>query len=361
LFSIPLGLAAIIRILGAVLLFQALTVSGRFTTPWMEANPNMIPPGWSWLWLFNAFDSLHFTLIALNGYSQPQYAYLPGYPALIFLVGRLVGNYWFSSFLVAQLFAFGSVVAFQRVAELYMPPEEAMHATLLMTAFPFITVFTTLGYSEPMFLFATTSAWYLYKKGHMWFGWLLAGVASITRGYGFVIVLPMVVDIIKTKHYRRAAYLAVPSAFGGVWLLFCYLSTGDPFASWSDQRFWQGGGVGDGVKIAQAVLQNGLRGLIKCCYGLDPTILWSLALFAVLVVLVWQVDHLLWLYAVALFGFALLTTTYSLSLLRFVPFIFPLWLGVRVKNRAVVALSLAFLVPMAIVVWLYTIAVTFIG
>jgi hypothetical protein len=171
----------------------------------------------------------------------------------------------------------------------------------------------------------------------------------------------MVVDILKTRHYRRAAYLTIPSVFVGVWLLFCYLSTGDPFASWSDQRFWQGGGVGDGVKIAQAVLQNGLRGLIKCCYGLDPTILWSLALFAVIVVLVWQVDHLLWLYAVALFGFALFTTTYSLSLLRFVSFIFPLWLGVRVRKRSVVVLSLAFLVPMAIVVWLYTIAVTFIG
>jgi hypothetical protein len=155
LFGIPLGLAATIRVIGAALLFQALTVNGRFTTPWMEANPNMIPPGWSWLWLFNAFDSLHFTLIALNGYSQPQYAYLPGYPALIFLFGRLTGNFWFSSFLVTQLFAFGSIVAFQRVSELYMSPEEAMHATLLMTAFPFISVFTTLGYSEPMFLFAT--------------------------------------------------------------------------------------------------------------------------------------------------------------------------------------------------------------
>ena len=59
-FCYPILLAAGIRIVGGFWLYQTLAVDGRFHTPWMDANPNLIPAGWSWLWLFNAFDSLHF-------------------------------------------------------------------------------------------------------------------------------------------------------------------------------------------------------------------------------------------------------------------------------------------------------------
>jgi hypothetical protein len=156
-------------------------------------------------------------------------------------------------------------------------------------------------------------------------------------------------------------YLIIPLMFVGSWLLFGYLSTGDPFVSWTDQRYWQNGGVGDGMKIIQALLQDGLRGLMKCCYGLDPTIFWALALFMILLAVTWGVDSLLWVYAASLSGLLLITTTYDISLLRFYAFIFPIWLSIRAKNRLVVAVSIGILVPMTIVVWLYTIAITFIG
>ncbi|MGD0424926.1 MAG: hypothetical protein ABSA92_15945 [Candidatus Bathyarchaeia archaeon] len=59
-FCYPLLLALGIRIVGAAWLYQTLTVNRRFHTPLMDANPNLIPAAWGWLWLFNAFDSLHF-------------------------------------------------------------------------------------------------------------------------------------------------------------------------------------------------------------------------------------------------------------------------------------------------------------
>jgi hypothetical protein len=327
----------------------------------MDANPSLIPATWSWLWLFNAFDSLHFVLIAIHGYSHPEYAYFPAYPSLIFLVGRLTGNYWFGAFLIAQIFALGSIFVFQMLAEQYMPPNQALYATLLMTAFPFVSVFTTLGYSEPLFLFSTLLAWYLYRKGQILSSAFLAGLASVTRIYGLIIVLPMFLDIVKSKQYRRMLYLIIPLMFVGSWLLFSYLSTGDPFVSLADQRYWQNGGVGDGLKIIQALIQYGLRGVMKCCYGLDPTIFWVLALFMILLVSTWGVDSLLWAYAASLSGLLLITTTYDLSLLRYYAFIFPIWLTIRPKNRFVVAISIGILVPMTILVWLFTIAITFVG
>ena len=121
-FCYPVLLAAGIRIFGATWLYHLLSEGGKFHTPWMDANPSLIPATWSWLWLFNAFDSLHFVLIAIHGYSHPEYAYFPAYPSLIFLVGRLTGNYWFGAFLIAQIFALGSIFVFQMLAEQYMPP-----------------------------------------------------------------------------------------------------------------------------------------------------------------------------------------------------------------------------------------------
>jgi hypothetical protein len=327
----------------------------------MDANPNLIPATWSWLWLFNAFDSLHFVLISIHGYSHPEYAYFPAYPILIFLVGKLTGNYWFGAFLIAQIFALGSILVFQLLAEQYMPPNQALYATLLMTAFPFVSVFMTLGYSEPLYLFSTLSAWYFYKKGKIVSSSFLAGLASVTRIYGLIIILPMFLDVVKSKQYRRMLNLIIPLMFVGSWLLFSYLSTGDPFVSWTDQRYWQSMGPGDGLKISQALLQYGLRGVMKCCYGLDPTIFWALALFVILLILTWGVDSLLWAYAASLSGLLLITTTYDISLLRYYAFIFPIWLTIRTKNRLIVAISIGILALMTIVVWLYTIDITFIG
>jgi hypothetical protein len=171
----------------------------------------------------------------------------------------------------------------------------------------------------------------------------------------------MLVDILGSRHYRRLPYLIVPTAFLSSWLVFGYFTTGDALVSWTDQKYWQQGGVGDGIKIAQAILQHGLRGLVNCCYGLDPTIFWALGIFAVLIVMTWKVDPLLWAYSIGLAGLLLITATYDLSLLRFFAFIFPIWLTIRVKNPVIAAIGVGMLIPMTIVLWLYTISITFVG
>jgi len=360
-FCLAIILVAVVRIIGALLIYQALSVNGKFHTAWMDANPNLIPSGWSWLWLFNAWDSLQFPRIAMSGYFQPNYVYLPGYPILIQLVARLTGNNWFAAFLITQIFALGSIVAFQLLAEQYMPTNQALYATLLMSFFPFVSVFTTLGYSESVYLFSTVSAWYLYKKGKTLSSALLLGFASVTRIFGLLISVPMLLDLVRRKQYRKVSSLAVPFGLVGGWLLFCYLTTGDPLVSWTDEKYWYTGGVGDGVRVITALLQHGLRGLINCCAGLDPTIFWALGLMVVLVAMTWKVDRLLWVYAATASISILISTTYSVSVLRYFAFVFPIWLTVRVKNPSVVTISLCILVPISIIVWLYAIEVTFIG
>jgi len=360
-FSYPLIMSGAIRLIGAVWLFGIFSQGGKFHTGWMDANPNLIPLTTSWLWLFNAWDSLQFPLIAIFGYDHPNYVRLPAYPLFIRFAGSLTGNYWLGAFLVTQIFALASVVVFQLLAEEYMKPNEALNATLLMSTFPFIFVFMTLTYSESLFFFSIISSWYFYKKEQIFVSSLFAGLASVTKIYGILIVLPVIVDLVSLKRYRRLIYQAIPISFILSWLVFCYRSSGDVFASWNDERFWTHGANGDGVRLVQAILHHGLQGVVACCRGLDPTIFWSVALFIIVVARIWQVDRCLWVYAVSLSGLLIFTAPFYISLLRFLVFIFPVWLTVRVRNPLVAVVSVAVLVPLSLIVWLFSLQVTFIG
>ena len=62
---------------------------------------------------------------------------------------------------------------------------------------------------------------------------------------------------------------------------------------------------------------------MNCCGVLDPSIFWALSIFVILIVMTWKVDRLLWVYAATVSGILLLSTSYTLSLLRYLPFIFP--------------------------------------
>jgi len=364
--------ASAIRVLGSAWLFYLLSPGGHFHTPWMDANPQLIPE-WSsalnpsksseWLWLFNAWDSPHFQLIAQSGYTFPDYAYLPGYPILIRLTGLLVGNYWIGGLIVTQVFALAGFVAFQLLAEQYMQPREAFCATLLMAAFPYVSVFTTLCYSEAIFLFSTVSTWYLYKKGRLVASSLLAGLASVTRIYGIVIVLPMLLEIIKSKQYRKLHCSVVPVGFLGLWFVFCYFSTGDPLATMTDEK-WFTSNISSHFGLIQTIMNQLFRehvGAVAVPFYIDPPILIALSLFAYLVVKSWQVDRLLSAYALTLFAAVIVVVTNQLSVLRYLAFVFPIWLTIRVRNLFIVAACVVLFSFMTWLLWLYAINVTFIG
>jgi hypothetical protein len=367
-----LAVVIAVRVVGAAWLFYLLSPGGKFHTPWMDANPRLIPE-WSsilnpsassdWLWLFNAWDSPHFQLIAQSGYTFPDYAYLPGYPIFIRMAGLIIGNYWLGGLIVTQVFALASVVAFQSLAEQHMNRTEALCATLLMATFPYVSVFTTLAYSEAVFLFSSVSAWYLYRKGRLGASSLLAGLASVTRIYGIAIVLPILLEIVKSKQYRKLIYLTVPAGFLGSWLLFCYFSTGDPFATLTDEK-WFTSNIASHFGLIQTIMNQLFRGLVGAVavpFYIDPPILIALCLFVYLIVKTCQVDASLSVYAVALFVSVILVVTNHLSMLRYFAFIFPIWLTVRTRNLLLVTACVILFSLVTWLLWLYAISVTFIG
>lgn len=362
LFCYPLGVVIAIRVVGTLWIYHDMvTPASGFHFAWLEVNRNLLPAGSRWLFLFNGGDSFMFPIIAMFGYAHGRYPFLPGYPILIRFAGLLVGDYWFGAFLVTQAFALGSFVMFQLLAEQYMHPSEALFATLLMATFPYISVFTTLGYSEAMFLFSTISTWYFYRKDRLLISSVLAGVASVTRIYGVAIALPILLDIVRSRRYRKLLYLLIPLAFIGSWLLYCYLSTGDPLASWTQEHTVYavvGANFGLGQTVwAQLSGGPGAWGT----GGFDPAVLIAFVLFVFLTVRVWEIDRLLWVYPVAVFSLLTFVVASHITLLRYMAFIFPIWLTAKTRNPLAVAICLAFFIPVSLLLWLYAITVFFVG
>lgn len=316
----------------------------------------------NWLWLFNAWDSFNFGFIVTQGYHAPNYTYLPGYPLLIHFVSLIVGDAWLAAFLVTQVFAAASIVMFQLTAEIYMPPREALYSTLLMATFPYILIFTTLSYSEAVFFFATMSAWYFYKRGKLSMSTALAGLATITRIYGIVILLPVFLSMRKAKKINPY-YFIVPVAMLAAWGFYCLVTVGDALASLTEESAWVQAGINYG--LVPSIVYQGFRGIVMCCTGpsnnnFDPAVLIAVALLPFLIMRVWNVDRSLFAYTATLFGMLILTAP-VMSLLRYLSFIFPIWLTARVKNASAAMLCMALFIPLSLVLWFYALTIYFIG
>lgn len=332
--------------------------TSRFNFAWLAVDRHLLSSSPLWLFLFNAGDSFQFVIIAMLGYAHGRYPFLPGYPLTIHFVGLLIGDYWLAAFLVTQIFALGSVVMFQLLAEQYMERREAMWAATLLSTFPYIFVFTTLGYSEALYLFSTISTWYFYRTGRLRTSSLCAALASITRIYGVGIVLPVTVDLLKKGDYRKLVYIAVPSVALFSWALFCYKTTGNPFISLSEE-YTVYPIVGLNINFVQVIWMHLTQGTPNA--SLDPAVLLAFVLLAVLAGMIWQLDRALWAYTITMFVALALVASSAISLLRFMSFIFPLWLTVKVKHPVAVAICLAFLIPISLLLWLYAITVFFVG
>ena len=323
---------------------------------------NSITGSANWLWLFNAWDSFNFGFIVTQGYREPNYTYLPGYPLLIHFVSLIVGDVWLAAFLVTQVFAAASIVFFQLTAELYMPRREALYSTLLMATFPYILIFTTLSYSEAVFFFSTIAAWYFYKKRKLSISTVLAGLASVTRIYGIVILLPVFLGMRKAKRINLY-YFIMPVVMLAAWGFYCLITVGNALASLADEAAWVQTGINYG--LLPSIIYQGVRGIVVCCTGppnnnFDPAVLVAVALLPFLIMRIWNVDRSLFAYAVTLFGLLIITAP-VMSLLRYVSFIFPIWLTARVKNGWAAMVCMALFIPLSFVLWFYALTRYFIG
>ncbi len=216
------------------------------------------------------WDSGWFLQIAEHGYaSDPSRApaFFPAYPALVGLLGRVLGGHFLVAgvivSLVAGLLAF---VLLYRLAEQRVGADAARRAVVYLALFP-AALFLQAVYSESLFLLSAVAAFLFAERGRWLHAAGAAAVALLTRPVA-IALLPALALLAWRSPRRRSALarLALAPASFLLYPLLLWQQVGDPLAFARAQDEWHRslsplgplGGAWHGLEAAVA----GIRQLV---------------------------------------------------------------------------------------------------
>jgi len=342
------------RALIALSLFVAHSESGAFTTTYMDwryaggplGEPFSVPiPKGHWSYLFFAWDSIWYIRIAWVGYEGTRFAFFPTLPLAIRLLYSFTMDWGLAVAIVSFVFGTIWMPFYQAVAEHYMDKERALLNTFLCAFFPFVFLFTSVAYTESIFLFACAAAWYYYLRGKLPHSFAMVAIAAVTRIYGLFMLIPILLDLFAKKDWKSMLYSFVPLFALFLWCYYNFISTGDwlafrnlQVAYWGSPT-WASQFIGRfllGQPIDWSLYHNFMLGFIAVALYLSVVSLnvdWKLGAFAVIGVISNLFMGYLWSYT------------------RHLTFFFPMWLTVKSSNKFVVGLACLLFLLCSIVLW----------
>lgn len=227
------------------------------------------PPAARWLEMWARWDSEWYLLIASEGYRvgdlvsssgvpyEPWAAagFLPLYPLLIRAVGAVVGPVA-AGVLISNFCLLVALVLLERLVRLEVGGaagrRAGVAAAAAMLLFP-SSLFLSAVYAESLFLMLSVGVFLAAVTGRFAAAGALAALAAVTRPFGVLLVIPMVME---WWRQRRAgvesgggggpspaslAWAAAAPAGLGVYLLYCWQVFGDPLVLLHRQERWRGG------------------------------------------------------------------------------------------------------------------------
>ena len=324
------------------------------------------------------WDSVFFLRIAEHGYehlAQSATAFLPLYPALVGLLGRvLFGHYVFAGIIVSLATGLAAFMLLYRLAEGRLGAEGARRAVLYLALFP-TALFLQAVYSESLYLLLSVAAFLLAERRRFLAAGVVCGLALLTRPVAVALLPALALLAWRSPERRRDLLrLAVAPLLFAAYPLLLWIQRGDPLEFLHAQGFWSRelspagplGGIWEGLRAGWAGVRQLASGSHTHTYwpsvaGTDPLrvavinleCLAALVLFAVLTVVAWRRFGAPY----GLFSALSLAIPLSmpsdrwplLSLPRFGLVIFPLFLALASIGRnarahtAIVAISALFL------------------
>jgi hypothetical protein len=204
------------------------------------------PDLWTMVLGWNNWDAGHYVRIAESGYHLgPGFpAFFPLFPLLIHVVNAVApGDGLVAALLVANAAAIGAFAVLHRLAEHEFGPPAARRATWYLAAFP-MGFFLFIGYNESLFLLLAVGALYAGRRGHWWLAGALGALASATRLFGLLLMLPLAIEYLRQIGWQpkriRAEVLALALVPLGVvaYSVYCAVELGDPLAFSVAQDEW---------------------------------------------------------------------------------------------------------------------------
>jgi len=186
------------------------------------------------------WDTLRYIEIAKYGYGYEwvDYAFMPLYPALIWLTNFVIGDYKFSAVLVSNFFSFAMIIPLVKVFRLYLPNEEVPRATALTLFYPVLFVFTLVGYAESLLLFSVFYSWYYFKKERYLLSSIFLSLAMLTKLTPVIIFVTYIAWLFRKRHFKAIlAFTPVVLALIGA-AAYLYMLSGEPFIVVTSHAWW---------------------------------------------------------------------------------------------------------------------------
>ncbi len=336
-FIIPLLIFFFLKIISAFLLLQRIEEK-------------------DFLSLFHGWDSFYYMSIATRWYPNTVvelWAFFPFYPYISRIINNALHDVWLSTTVVSFISGVIWIPIYHSIAERYINAKESFFSTCMFASFPQVFLFTSVAYSESLFLLTTLVAWLLYLRGKIFSSCISASLATLTRPYGILIILPILLGLLKSNLWKKSLLAVLPLFTLLSWMCYNFVKTGDYFAFITAQERWIGQPWQPGnwfreffLPLFNVRLPTQTMAPLAAYIFLVPFITFA----AYLIIMTFGIDWKLGVYGTAVFLTTLSIGT-PLSAPRFIPFIFAIWLNIKTQKFIIALITCFFFYLHAIVVW----------
>lgn len=182
--------------------------------------------------IFELYDATHYIEMARSGYSSPfLYAFFPLYPILIKFVTLLIPSYQISGALISNICSFLSLLILDD-----MTKDKENFWYIICFVFSPILAYTSIVYTESLFMLLTLLGYYLYKKDKYILSAIVVGLSILTRNSGIILWGAIGLDMLyrlfitkdKTIKFKNILFFGLISLLiGMIYPTYLYIKTGN--------------------------------------------------------------------------------------------------------------------------------------
>jgi hypothetical protein len=205
----------------------------------------------SLLAVWGRWDAVHYLDIAANGYYGTDMAFFPLYPALIHVVGSLIGSGLVAGLIISNAALFFGLLFFYKLVEHQFNRAVALRAIFYVSIFP-TAIFFSAVYTESLFFALTVASFYYIRERRWIYAGILGALAAFTRVEGVLLVVPLLIEVFTSggSAGRIAAFstparalrvvFATVAIVGGLaaYMVWLWLLSGDPLYFSHVQSHW---------------------------------------------------------------------------------------------------------------------------
>jgi Gpi18-like mannosyltransferase len=262
------------------------------------------------------------------------------------------------AFLVANVAGFLSILMFYKVARTYYGEAGSYSATALYFLLPYVFVFTTVSYTESLFLLLSLMTWYAHIKGRDLRSAVFASLTALTRAYGLFILIPMGYNFLKSREFRKLSILTPPIATFLGWVSYGFFRTGNPLASFAAQSYWTSPTT---LQIQASLSSFLITGDLRIFQLIERFQVVIIVGFATIVFMTWlcirtwRIDRSLGVYSITFLlamGFMVGAFIQNfISLPRYLSLIFPAGLSLTTSQKGLLYSAIVLLSLLDLIAW----------